>query len=117
MLGFALLFTVGLASAGPAARGAETGTGSPGPVGAGQQSVVQKPNEPPPTGSAETNQQAPPSGQGRGQGGVQVVTLSGLLTSAEEPGEPPYLTYKTPFEFFLTALTAGIGIFLVLVLA
>ena len=29
---------------------------------------------------------------------------------------PPYLTYKTPFEFHLTLITAGLGIFMMLAL-
>ncbi len=117
MLGIAILLVVALAAAGPAALAAETGNGTPQPAVSGQQPDAEKPNEPPSTAAADTNQDGPPRATGRVPGGGQVVTLSGLLTSADKPGEPPYLTYKTPFEFFLTALTAGIGIFLVLVLA
>lgn len=119
-LGLIPLLIAGLALCGPSARAAETDNLSPPPTATtspDQQTDIPESNAPPPVEDVKANEEPPPSGQGRVMGAVQAVTISGLLTSAEEPGQAPYLTYKTPFEFFLTLLTAGLGVFLVLVLA
>lgn len=90
------------------AASAEVATGggnSPPPVSeGGSQQTVRVENQAAPPDTAESRQ-------------TDRANTSGLALDLKTLGDgPPYLTYKTPFEFHLTLITAGLGVFMMLAL-